>query len=162
MLKPVWTKVTKTPWQDRATLCGGYGMRMKILHTSHDAPQEMKLQHTSNANNSFATKDRRVQSLASTKRIVVPCESSYVLPGGKSILAATNASKSGTVQGALGYKTYLYNKQQIIDQVIVDRPRSPLVWSASCREDFESSRSRATSAKGRKPPVPSNRNLKSR
>ena len=70
----------------------------------------MKLHHTSNIDKQFATSDRKIRSLATTKRIVIPCESAYVLPAGASILAATQVAKTGNSE-TMGYKTYLYNKQ---------------------------------------------------
>jgi len=164
MLKPVWTKITKTPWQDRAALCGGYGMRMQILNSSHDAPDQMKLHHTSNIDKQFATSDRKIRSLATTKRIVIPCESAYVLPAGASILAATQVAKTGNSE-TMGYKTYLYNKQRIIDQIPNEPKREELSWSKSERADWAPARSRsARSQTNRISPNQSsgNRNLYSR
>jgi hypothetical protein len=173
MLKPVWTKVTKTPWQGRATLCGGYGMRMQIHHASHDAPAQIKLHHTSNMDKPLVYAPRgSLQSLASTKRIVIPCESAHVLPGGASILAATQAAATIAPEKKMGYKTYLYNKQQIFDEVPLVIKPSPLEWSMSAREDFgPSARSRLSASEwgqtnlNRKSPNQSssgNRSLKSR
>ncbi len=32
MIAPIWTKVSRTPWQNSAELCGGYGRKMQVTN----------------------------------------------------------------------------------------------------------------------------------
>ena len=109
-IAPLWTKISKTPWNDRAQLCGGYGVRMENTNISLDAPECMK-KTESFINFKKRSATLEIKSDASTLHSNsvnsnVP-EATYVLPGGESMLNAVNNADKRLYQS----QKMFYNKQ---------------------------------------------------
>lgn len=130
---PTWTKVTTTPWDGRAKLCGGYGRRLCNTSISNDAPE------------SFINPEvvpipaNRIDDAAAfvIGRRVPPHQEpfavSQILPGGQGIKDATLAA---TTAPSSPYRTYPYGKQTLLDN---SQPgefgmkKSPFKWDHTPR-----------------------------
>jgi len=151
MLKPVWTKVSKTPWSDRQKLCQGYGRRMKNAEPSNDVPASLKSSFVSSFGRTEFIKGTHPQGAGKQRTYILP-ESSYILPGGSSIVEAAHNARAT-------HEKYTHNvyyspaneancKRTYIDHVLIDEKLKKIDWSKSARDDF-----------GHSPPVTTSRNI---
>jgi hypothetical protein len=132
---PTWTKVTTTPWEGRAKLCGGYGRRLCGTSISNDAPLTFV-----NPEVVPIPANRMDDAAAFVIGTRVPSKQesfavSQILPGGQGIKEATIMKQQGSGPTS-PYRTFPVGKQTLIDNVPADSDsnRSPLKWDSTPRD----------------------------
>ena len=121
-LSPVWTKVGTTPWRGRADLTGGYGRKLLNSSVSDDAPSYFL--------NPERVPNRQVIKRTQQLKMIPRHESSYVLPGGRSLVKFKERQEdSGMYKGR--HRKFPHNGETVIDCIITDRnapPKSKINW----------------------------------
>lgn len=145
-IAPVWTKITKTPWTDKAKLCTGYGIAMERTKISADAPGYFLDPHQSRSSSSHHPqresksdhhprfgKTSFTRTFSKGNKGNGPNESAHVLPGGKSILEANLRSQETFSRS--NYRKFFHDKQAYIDHFVPPRtaPPPPIKWSQTDR-----------------------------
>jgi hypothetical protein len=119
-ISPTWNKVSTTPWQGRSDLTGGYGRRIMKSSISCDAPT------------SFLNPERTMgaQKYDPIKmKAKIPNESSYVLPGGRSLQVYQRPPDKSR------FNTMPFRNETIMEPLATPRtPPAPIPWGPLPKE----------------------------
>ncbi len=123
-IHPVWSKVTKTPYETRAKLCQGYGRdKMSRSTISKDSPYDWK--NPEDVKMPTNRMDARTASVTKTDVRADPrVVAMNVLPGGLSINKQVTTKKPHAA-----HRTFKHENRTLIDQIVTDRShRKPIQW----------------------------------
>ena len=124
LIHPVWSKVTKTPYETRAKLCQGYGRTgMKRSFISKDSPYNFFNPET--VKQPSNRMDDRTASVTKTDVRADPrVVAMHVLPGGLAI-----NSQIQTKKPHIKHRTFKHDGRTLLDPEPTDRStREPIQW----------------------------------
>jgi len=132
MIGPTWGKITRSVWDGSSDLCGGYGRRLQRSSISRDAPTYFADPiHTFHA--STPPPGRVATITRAMPRERIHNESSYVLPGGQSILnVAKDAESMGpTSSKKNAYRRYCHDNMTLLANIVHQDTgrRTPIDWN---------------------------------
>eukprot|EP00601_Ochromonadales_sp_CCMP2298_P021124 CAMPEP_0173309636 /NCGR_PEP_ID=MMETSP1143-20121109/22443_1 /TAXON_ID=483371 /ORGANISM="non described non described, Strain CCMP2298" /LENGTH=144 /DNA_ID=CAMNT_0014251255 /DNA_START=185 /DNA_END=616 /DNA_ORIENTATION=+ len=127
MIGPIWGKISKSVWDGKAILYGGYGRRLQRSTISRDAPTYFNRPSDRFQIDTPTAGRKAIITLPAKER--VHNESSYVLPGGASILQATQMQSLKSLDKRSMSRTYCHEGMTMLDNVVPARERTPINWS---------------------------------
>mmetsp|Transcript_27512 Transcript_27512/g.37816 ORF Transcript_27512/g.37816 Transcript_27512/m.37816 type:complete len:166 (+) Transcript_27512:809-1306(+) len=128
MIAPVWSKVSKTPWHEKAKLCGGYGVRIQTSTVSNDAPGHFHSSTKVSNNMEMSTISRSLSANPHSVRSNNKMEATLLLPGGASIFEATRVNSQRSDRAK--FLSIPMENRVMMEPIYKKSAREPIDWKS--------------------------------